>query len=233
MPSLRLLVVGASQGTGALTVSTALEHGHQVTALSRSPQKLTIEHASLVKRAGSFHAAADVDAAVAGHDAVIITAAPSSLAGFKENPTYFSAGTALVVEAMKRHSVRRLVVLSSLGTAESRVLQGWFIRTLLLDGLLKLPTQDHAQQEALTRGSDLEWVIARPGASRTGRRAAATSNGRSSPPCPARSPGRMWRTSWSPPRIPTPGWARPCSSEGERGGRLRHTGPRGTPSTVA
>lgn len=163
MPSLRLLVVGASQGTGALTVSTALEHGHQVTALSRSPQKLTIEHASLVKRAGSFHAAADVDAAVAGHDAVIITAAPSSLAGFKENPTYFSAGTALVVEAMKRHSVRRLVVLSSLGTAESRVLQGWFIRTLLLDGLLKLPTQDHAQQEALTRGSDLEWVIARPG----------------------------------------------------------------------
>ncbi len=163
MPSLRLLVVGASQGTGALTVSTALERGHQVTALSRSPQKLTIEHASLGKRAGSFHDAADVDAAVAGHDAVIITAAPSSLAGFKENPTYFSAGTALVVEAMKRHSVRRLVVLSSLGTAESRVLQGWFIRTLLLDGLLKLPTQDHARQEALTRGSDLEWVIARPG----------------------------------------------------------------------
>ena len=67
MPSLRLLVVGASQGTGALTVSAALARGHQVTAFARSPQKLTIEHASLTKRAGSFHDAAAVDAAVVGH----------------------------------------------------------------------------------------------------------------------------------------------------------------------
>ena len=162
MPSLRLLVVGASQGTGALTVSAALARGHQVTAFSRSPQKLTIEHASLTKRAGSFHDAAAVDAAVVGHDAVIITA-HSSLAGFKENPTYVSAGIALVVEAMKRHRVPRLVVVSALGTGESRVLLGWFIRTVLKDGLLKLPSQDHERKEALTRASGLEWVIARPG----------------------------------------------------------------------
>jgi uncharacterized protein YbjT (DUF2867 family) len=38
-----------------------------------------------------------------------------------------------------------------------------FIRTLLLDGLLTLPTRDHNRQEALARASDLEWVIARPG----------------------------------------------------------------------
>ena len=49
MPSLRLLVVGASQGTDALTVSVALGRGHQVTAFSRNPQKLTIEHASLTR----------------------------------------------------------------------------------------------------------------------------------------------------------------------------------------
>jgi len=163
MPPLRLLVIGASHGTGALTVSAALARGHQVTAFSRSPQKLTIEHGSLTRRAGSFHDAADVDAAVEGHDAVIITAAPGSLAGFKENPLFFSAGTALVIDAMKRHGVRRLDVLSSLGTGESRVLSNWFIRTVLIDGLLKLPSQDHERQEALTQASDLEWVIARPG----------------------------------------------------------------------
>jgi uncharacterized protein YbjT (DUF2867 family) len=163
MPPLRLLVVGASQGTGALTVAAALARGHQVTAFSRSPEKLAMAHASLTRRSGSFHDAAAVDAAVVGHDAVIITAAPGSLAGFKENPTFFSAGTALVVAAMKRHGVPRLVVLSSLGSGESRALQGWFVRTLLLDGLLKLPTQDHGRQEALTRASGLEWVIARPG----------------------------------------------------------------------
>jgi putative NADH-flavin reductase len=162
MPPLRLLVVGASQGTGALTVSAALARGHQVTAFARSPEKLTIEHPSLTRRAGSFHDAATVDAAVAGQDAVIITA-HASLAGFKENPTYVSSGVALVIDAMKRHGVRRLVVVTSLGTAESRVLLGWFIRTVLKDGLLKLPSQDHERKEALTRASGLEWVIARPG----------------------------------------------------------------------
>ncbi len=162
MPSLRLLVVGASQGTGALTVSAALARGHQVTAFSRSPEKLTIEHASLTRRAGSFHDAAAVDAAVAGHDAVIITA-HASLAGFKENPTYVSSGIALVIEAMKRHRVPRLVVVSALGTGDSRVLLGWFIRTVLKDGLLKLPSQEHERKEVLTRASGLEWVIARPG----------------------------------------------------------------------
>jgi putative NADH-flavin reductase len=163
MPSLRLLVVGASKGTGALAVSAALARGHHVTAFSRSAQKLTIEHASLTKRAGSFHDAAAVDAAVVEHDAVIVAVAPSSSGGFKENPTYVSSGIALVIEAMKRHRVPRLVVVSALGTGESRVLLGWFIRTVLKDGLLKRASQDHERKEALTRASGLEWVIARPG----------------------------------------------------------------------
>ena len=162
MPSLRLLVVGASQGTGALTVSAALARGHRVTAFARSVDKLAIEHPLLTKLAGSFHDAAAVDAAVAGQDAVII-AVNTSGGVFKETPTYVSSGVALVIEAMKRHSVPRLVVVSALGTGDSRPLLGWFVRTVLKDGLLKLPSQEHERKEALTRASGLEWVIARPG----------------------------------------------------------------------
>ena len=108
------------------------------------------------------HCAAAVDAAVAGQDAVII-AVNTSGGVFKENPTYVSSGVALVIEAMKRHSVSRLVVVSALGTGDSRPLLGWFVRTVLKDGLLKLPSQEHERKEALTRASGLEWVIARPG----------------------------------------------------------------------
>ena len=45
----------------------------------------------------------------------------------------------------------------------SRPLLGWFVRTVLKDGLLKLPSREHERKEALTRASGLDWVIARPG----------------------------------------------------------------------
>jgi uncharacterized protein YbjT (DUF2867 family) len=40
MNSKRLLVLGATGGTGQQIVSHALDQGHDVTALVRSPQKL-------------------------------------------------------------------------------------------------------------------------------------------------------------------------------------------------
>ena len=161
MPSLRLLVVGASQGTGALTVSAALARGHRVTAFARSVDKLAIEHPLLTKMAGSFHDAAAVDAAVAGHDAVII-AVNTSAGVFKENSTYVSSGVALVIDAMKRHGVPRLVVVSALGTGDSRPLLGWFGRTVLKDGLLTLPSQEHARAEGGTHAGVWPGVGHRP-----------------------------------------------------------------------
>jgi uncharacterized protein YbjT (DUF2867 family) len=160
---MRLLVIGASQGTGALAVKTALERGHEVTAFARSPHKLQLEQPKLKKLAGDFHQQASVEAAVRGHDAVIITASSTSLKGFKENPSYFSQGTRYAIDAMKLHGVKRLVVLSALGTGDSRKLVNFFVDKLFVSFLLKAPFEDHARQEQLVQGSGLEWVIARPG----------------------------------------------------------------------
>ena len=75
---MKILVLGASQGTGALCVKAALAKGHSVTAFSRTPEKLDVTHPALTKVAGDFHDAASVRSAVAGHDAVIICASPSA-----------------------------------------------------------------------------------------------------------------------------------------------------------
>ncbi len=159
---MRILVVGASKGTGALAVGAALGRGHEVTAFSRSPDRLQVENPRLTRRAGSFHDPAAVQAAVPGHDAVIVTASAGSLRTFKEQPDYFSRGTALVVAAMKASGVRRLVVLSAFGVGETRRLVGFLTDKLVISGILRVPFQDHERQEQLVRESGLDWVIARP-----------------------------------------------------------------------
>jgi uncharacterized protein YbjT (DUF2867 family) len=170
---MKIIVVGASQGTGAEAVRVALARGHEVTAFARTPGRLVLDDAPggalagraahLTRLAGDFHDRRSVDAAVRGHDAVIVTASSTSLAGFKKKPRYFSEGTGLVIDAMKAHGVRRLVVLSALGTGESRRLMGFFLEKVMVSFLLKLPYEDHERQEQMVRQSGLDWVIARPG----------------------------------------------------------------------
>ena len=159
---MKLLILGASQGTGALAAHVALDRGHIVTAFARSPHKLALEHPNLHKVAGDFHDAASVAATVAGQDAVLVTASATKLSAFKDEPQYFSKGVAHTIAAMKAHGVKRLVVLSALGTGDSRTLMPWPVRKLVLDWLLKVPFADHAVQERMVMESGLEWVIARP-----------------------------------------------------------------------
>lgn len=159
---MKILVVGASQGTGAATVENALARGHEVTAFSRSPEKLTIQSPKLSRSAGSFFDRKAVDDAVRGHDAVIITASATSMKAFKENPNYFSEGTGVVIDAMKHRGVKKLSVLSAFGVGPTRAHIGWFARFVMVDGLLKLPFADHERQETLVQNSGLDWVIAQP-----------------------------------------------------------------------
>ncbi len=159
---MRILVLGASQGTGAWTTRVALERGHSVTAFSRHPNKLDLTDAKLVKRAGNFHDRTSVDEAVRGQDAVIVTASVGSLRAFKDNPHYFSQGTAYAIDAMKAHGVKRLIVLSALGSGDSRKIMGFLFDKIVVSFLLKAPFADHDRQEQMVRQSGLDWVIARP-----------------------------------------------------------------------
>ena len=159
---MKILVIGASQGTGALAVKAALAKGHAVTAFSRTPAKLDLSHPALTKLAGDFHDAASVRGAVAGHDAVIICASPTSLSAIKDKPDYFSRGTQCCIDAMKELGVKRLVILTAHGVGETKRAASWFQRTFLIDRLLKGFFLDHDVQERMTKESGLDFVIARP-----------------------------------------------------------------------
>ena len=119
---IKAIVVGGSQGTGALAVRAGLDRGHEVTAFARTPQRLALEHPQLTRVAGDLEDPASVAAAVKGADAVLLTAMPSALAAYRADPEFLTRGTASVVEAMRTHGVKRLVILSALGVGDSRPL---------------------------------------------------------------------------------------------------------------
>src|ERR1700737_1901819 len=70
---MNLVVLGATGRTGRLVVEQALAAGHTVTALVRSPEKLTAGHSNLRVVRGEATETAAVSSALEGADAVIST----------------------------------------------------------------------------------------------------------------------------------------------------------------
>lgn len=72
MPTVKLLVLGGTGGTGRQVVSQALEGGHDVTVLAREPGKLTIQHPRLkIIRGDTTAGGASLTGGMRGHDAVV------------------------------------------------------------------------------------------------------------------------------------------------------------------
>ncbi|NND30486.1 MAG: SDR family oxidoreductase [Myxococcales bacterium] len=164
----KVLVVGASGGTGRATIDALLKRGHRVTAFSRHAESLEIDSDRVSLHNGDATNPDDVDRAVAGHDAVIITL------GITENPIRVrlfgaaktpndvrSAGTRTVIAAMQKHGVRRLVVQSSYGVGETRGGLRWLDR-MFFGLLLKPQIADTEVQELEVRESGVDWVLAQP-----------------------------------------------------------------------
>lgn len=159
---LKLVVIGASKGTGKAVVLEALSRGHYVTAVARTPAALDVEHVKLTKIAGDVTEPKTLEGIFEGAHAVVI-ALGSTLGALAKDPTLFSRGTTYVLAAMRAAKIRRVVVLSANGTGDSRHVFPWVLRVLILDGILRRAFADHDRQEAVVRASTLDWTIVRPG----------------------------------------------------------------------
>ncbi|HKW45974.1 MAG TPA: SDR family oxidoreductase [Gemmatimonadaceae bacterium] len=68
---MKLLVFGATGGTGSRLVQQALEQGHVVTAFARDPRKIRLSHDNLRVVRGDILNKDSVEAAIAGQDGVV------------------------------------------------------------------------------------------------------------------------------------------------------------------
>ena len=154
----KILVFGATGGTGRHVIEHALAAGHHVTAFVRRAGALGPARPGLREVVGDVTEPAHVRQAVAGHDAVIcaIGAPPSSRDKLRER------GTRVIVGAMQQAGVRRLVCLSSHGIAESAQELPLLMRWVIVPLVLRRVFDDHEAQERVVHESGLDWTLVRP-----------------------------------------------------------------------
>jgi putative NADH-flavin reductase len=152
---MRLLILGATGGTGRALVDQALERGHQVTAFVRSPNKLGAARESLSVLRGDPRSVAELGAALPDHDAVLSALGPPGLG----RTTILRECARSTVAAMRTPAgPRRLLLVSA-----AVLFQGAGILTALLRRtMLRNVAEDVAEMERVVMGSGLDWTIARP-----------------------------------------------------------------------
>ena len=158
---MRILVFGASGGTGREIVRQALIRGDlEVTAFVRDPSVL--EPASRLRIVqGDALDAAGVDDAVANQHAVL-----SALGGkHVANSDLLQHAIPNIITAMQTRGIRRLIVLSAAGAADmnealrhQRMGAKVMFRTVAAT-VLSGPMHDHAAQERIIRDCDLDYTI--------------------------------------------------------------------------
>lgn len=165
---MKVLVIGATGGSGLAVTRSLLARGAQVTAFARHPDALPPLHGPLSKVAGDATRFDDIDRAMAGHDAVVVAL------GIRENPLRVrllgsahtamdvrSQGTRHVIEAMHRHGVRRLVVQTSYGVGATQGRLPFMVK-LVFALMLRPQIRDTGRQEDAVRASGLDWVLVQP-----------------------------------------------------------------------
>jgi putative NADH-flavin reductase len=165
---MRILIIGASKGIGLETSRQSLAAGYDVRALARSASSIKLHDTRLEKVRGDALSQRDVEAALVGVDAVIVTLGVGL--GELIKPVHlFSDATRVLIAAMKDQGVNRLICVTGFGAGDSRASIG---------PLQRVPFQivfgraydDKSRQEQLIKESGLHWTIVRPGVLTNGLR---------------------------------------------------------------
>ncbi|GAB4043630.1 NAD(P)-dependent oxidoreductase [Spirosoma litoris] len=113
---MKLAIIGASGFVGSALLSESLQRGHDVTAIVRHPEKITVTDTKLTVKQGDAEDADQVAQLVAGHDAVL----SAYNAGWTNPNLYddFLAGSKAIEKGTQQSGVKRLLVVGGAGSLE-------------------------------------------------------------------------------------------------------------------
>ena len=156
----KIIVFGATGGTGQLVVKQLLQAGHQVTAVVRKPDGLALQHPQLRIIVGDVFETGTFENEIRGQDAVV-----SCLGIQKREPTtVYSEGVGNIIEAMQEANVTRIICLSAgavVVPTRSSFFAKFFIKNIL-QRIFKYTYADMLIMERILKESHLNWTVIRP-----------------------------------------------------------------------
>ena len=155
---MKLVVLGATGGTGLELVRQAIERGHAVTALVRSPARLKLFLDRITVVQGDLLNSADLERAIQGQDAVVSAFGPRvPLPKTEEHLLEQFAGA--LTKAMWQTTVRRVVVESVAFLFKNSILPPAYLLGRLL---FPRTIADASAMERIFAESQLDWTMVRP-----------------------------------------------------------------------
>lgn len=157
---MKLAIFGATGLTGGLVLAKALEQGHEVVALVRDPSRVSLNHPQLTVLGGGPTAPEDVERCIKGAD-VVIHCLGIGGKGDGQPTTLVSDSVKVVLAAMSKHGVQRIVCMSNVGAGGSGA---WFANRIVIPFFVRwlLPIiEDKDRMEEALRVSSVEWVSVR------------------------------------------------------------------------
>jgi putative NADH-flavin reductase len=156
--SLKLIVLGATGGTGFEIVRRAIERGHSVTAFVRSPERLKPFQNRITVTQGDLLNSVELERVIQGHDAVVSGFGPRVPVS-KTDTNLLQRFAVALTGAMLRTEVRRVVVESvAFLFKDSIIPPAYLLGRMLFPGIV---ADSSAMEDVLTR-SGLDWTIVRP-----------------------------------------------------------------------
>lgn len=153
---MRLVILGATGGTGRQLLQQALDQGHQITVLVRRPEALSLTHERLRVVSGDVLKPDSLAAVLPGQDAVLSVVGKSSFRPM----TFYRESARHLVEQMSQAGVQRLVCLTSVGVLDKPVGPWWYL--WFIKPLLRHIYEDMRKMELTVQASNLTWTIVRP-----------------------------------------------------------------------
>jgi putative NADH-flavin reductase len=156
--SRKLVVFGATGGTGLELVRQAVERGHSVTAFVRSPERLGAFRESITVRQGDLLKAAELEQVIRAHDAVLSAFGPRVPVS-KADAHLLQQFAVALTSSMVHAAVRRVVVESV-----AFLFRDSIVPPAYLLGRLLFPrtVADASAMERVFEESDLDWTMVRP-----------------------------------------------------------------------